>query len=179
MPKEKATRPCPLEAGRAQPGKGGTARAAVRPPEAAVCCLPLELFEEDEVPLIFHADEKSFKVSQSGLPNRFYVMWKKACGSIGMPDLCPYDLRRSAIRNLIHAGVPELTETRGLSESTDETRTKKLDEGVSLGKMAPQVGFEPTTLRLTAGCSAVELLRNTAGRTVARTRQLRQREPQY
>ena len=27
--------------------------------------------------------------------------------------------------------------------------------------MAPQVGFEPTTLRLTAECSTVELLRNT------------------
>lgn len=26
--------------------------------------------------------------------------------------------------------------------------------------MAPRVGFEPTTLRLTAGCSAVELPRN-------------------
>jgi hypothetical protein len=26
--------------------------------------------------------------------------------------------------------------------------------------MAPQVGFEPTTYRLTAGCSTIELLRN-------------------
>ena len=26
--------------------------------------------------------------------------------------------------------------------------------------MAPQVGFEPTTYRLTAGCSTTELLRN-------------------
>ncbi len=26
--------------------------------------------------------------------------------------------------------------------------------------MAPQVGLEPTTLRLTAECSAIELLRN-------------------
>ena len=26
--------------------------------------------------------------------------------------------------------------------------------------MAPQVGLEPTTLRLTAGCSAIELLRS-------------------
>ena len=26
--------------------------------------------------------------------------------------------------------------------------------------LAPQVGFEPTTLRLTAGCSTLELLRN-------------------
>ena len=28
-------------------------------------------------------------------------------------------------------------------------------------KLAPQVGLEPTTLRLTAECSAIELLRNT------------------
>ena len=28
--------------------------------------------------------------------------------------------------------------------------------------MAPQVGLEPTTLRLTAGCSAIELLRSVA-----------------
>jgi hypothetical protein len=27
-------------------------------------------------------------------------------------------------------------------------------------KLAPAVGFEPTTLRLTAGCSTVELCRN-------------------
>ena len=27
-------------------------------------------------------------------------------------------------------------------------------------RMAPQVGFEPTTLRLTAECSAIELLRS-------------------
>ena len=27
-------------------------------------------------------------------------------------------------------------------------------------ELAPQVGFEPTTLRLTAGCSTLELLRN-------------------
>jgi hypothetical protein len=29
--------------------------------------------------------------------------------------------------------------------------------------LAPQVGLEPTTLRLTAGCSAIELLRSRAG----------------
>ena len=29
--------------------------------------------------------------------------------------------------------------------------------------MAPQVGLEPTTLRLTAGCSAIELLRSVFG----------------
>ena len=30
-------------------------------------------------------------------------------------------------------------------------------------RMAPQVGLEPTTLRLTAGCSAIELLRSVVG----------------
>src|SRR5689334_24682752 len=31
------------------------------------------------------------------------------------------------------------------------------------GKLAPEVGLEPTTLRLTAGCSAIELLRSVGG----------------
>ena len=31
---------------------------------------------------------------------------------------------------------------------------------LSYGSMAPQVGFEPTTARLTAECSTTELLRN-------------------
>jgi hypothetical protein len=30
----------------------------------------------------------------------------------------------------------------------------------SVGFLAPRVGFEPTTLRLTAGCSTIELPRN-------------------
>ena len=32
---------------------------------------------------------------------------------------------------------------------------------IQLKILAPQVGLEPTTLRLTAECSAIELLRNT------------------
>src|SRR5438552_12312847 len=31
---------------------------------------------------------------------------------------------------------------------------------ILLRKLAPQAGFEPATLRLTAGCSTIELLRN-------------------
>ena len=37
---------------------------------------------------------------------------------------------------------------------------KARDSCSDLGFLAPRVGFEPTTLRLTAGCSAVELPRN-------------------
>jgi hypothetical protein len=36
-----------------------------------------------------------------------------------------------------------------------------------LKELAPQVGLEPTTLRLTAGCSAIELLRSVLRRTDA------------
>ncbi len=42
------------------------------------------------------------------------------------------------------------------SAAPTETDPRKL-----LKKLAPEVGLEPTTLRLTAGCSAIELLRNT------------------
>ncbi len=35
-----------------------------------------------------------------------------------------------------------------------------------LKKLAPQVGLEPTTLRLTAECSAIELLRNVTFRAL-------------
>ena len=35
-------------------------------------------------------------------------------------------------------------------------------------ELAPQVGLEPTTLRLTAECSAIELLRSVVGRAAVR-----------
>ncbi len=37
------------------------------------------------------------------------------------------------------------------------------DTAKVLQSMAPQVGLEPTTLRLTAECSAIELLRSVVG----------------
>src|SRR5256885_16352462 len=44
----------------------------------------------------------------------------------------------------------------------------QLKELRGLSKLAPRVGFEPTTLRLTAGCSAVELPRNEPARGARR-----------
>ena len=47
------------------------------------------------------------------------------------------------------------------AQNTKRTRFEYLcPPRVRTIKMAPRVGFEPTTLRLTAGCSAVELPRN-------------------
>ena len=59
------------------------------------------------------------------------------------------------------------------AQNTNRTRFEHLcPRRVRTIKMAPRVGFEPTTLRLTAGCSAVELPRNVAFRTFALTRKI-------
>src|SRR6266566_9264130 len=54
---------------------------------------------------------------------------------------------------------------------------------ILLRKLAPQAGFEPATLRLTAGCSTIELLRNRGGNAKVESRTLILREtllvPQY
>lgn len=50
-----------------------------------------------------------------------HAAWKKACGTPDMPDLRPYDLRRSAIRNLVHAGVLELTAMKISGHKSRET----------------------------------------------------------
>jgi hypothetical protein len=49
---------------------------------------------------------------------------------------------------------------------------------IDFTELAPQAGFEPATLRLTAGCSAVELLRN-VGRTLNMTRGTRHGETSW
>ena len=56
-----------------------------------------------------------------------------------------------------NCGIIEMNST----QNTKRTRFEHLrPRRVRTIKMAPRVGFEPTTLRLTAGCSAVELPRN-------------------
>ena len=37
----------------------------------------------------------------------FYKRWRQACFAAGVPGKIPYDLRRTAVRNMIRAGVPE------------------------------------------------------------------------
>ena len=63
-----------------------------------------------------------------------------------------------------HRGMNAKTDT--LDEGGNPREIKKEPPtcaGGSWSFMAPRVGFEPTTLRLTAGCSAVELPRNFFG----------------
>ncbi|HTR03869.1 MAG TPA: tyrosine-type recombinase/integrase, partial [Thermoanaerobaculia bacterium] len=72
-------------------------------------------------PLIFHSNGKSFSANHGGLPRKHYAAWAAACKTIGLAHLRPYDLRRSAVRNLIHAGVPEVTAMKISGHKTRDT----------------------------------------------------------
>ena len=92
------------------------------------------------------------------------------------------DRQRSALSGVINAVVGSISAKTGVAParsipSTESPHTQQemaqaeqsdlaekllTDCGLDL---APQVGLEPTTLRLTAGCSAIELLRIAGGQT--------------
>jgi len=55
-------------------------------------------------PWVFHRTGKKVK----GKPIvRFTKAWRKACAQAGCPGRIPHDLRRTAVRNLVRAGIPE------------------------------------------------------------------------
>jgi integrase len=51
------------------------------------------------VPLVFHRDGERI-VS-------FLRAWHSACRRAGCPGRIPHDLRRTAVRNFVHSGIPE------------------------------------------------------------------------
>ena len=52
-------------------------------------------------PFVFH---------HQGNPIRYFrKSWKAACKAAGCPGKIPHDFRRTAVRNLVRAGVPEKT----------------------------------------------------------------------
>jgi integrase len=51
------------------------------------------------IPWVFHRD---------GTPVRsFRTAWRTACRTAGLPGRIPHDFRRTAVRNLVRAGIPE------------------------------------------------------------------------
>jgi len=58
-----------------------------------------DLFNKRKGIFVFSKDgEKIYDVRKS---------WDKACSTIGRPELLFHDLRRSAVRNMVRAGIPE------------------------------------------------------------------------
>ena len=51
------------------------------------------------VPFVFHRNGRQVK--------NFYQAWHAACDEAGCPGRIPHDFRRTAVRNLVRAGVPE------------------------------------------------------------------------
>ena len=43
------------------------------------------------------------------LPTNYWKIWRRACRLAGCPGKIPHDFRRTAVRNLVRAGVPEKT----------------------------------------------------------------------
>jgi integrase len=67
-----------------------------------------------------HADCCPFVFHRAGEPiKEFRTPWKKACKAAGVPELKFHDLRRTAVRNMRRAGVPQVVRMRITGHRTD------------------------------------------------------------
>lgn len=65
----------------------------------------------DDCPFVFHNCGRPIK--------DFRGAWETACTAAGVPDLRPHDLRRTAVRNMRRAGVPQVVRMRISGHRTD------------------------------------------------------------
>jgi integrase len=51
------------------------------------------------IPLVFHNQGKPIR--------NYYKAWHNACTLVGLPGKIPHDFRRTVVRNMVRAGIPE------------------------------------------------------------------------
>lgn len=72
--------------------------------------------------LIFHAAGGRAVRLQGGFSKGWYGAWARALAAAGLPaGLIPYDLRRTAIRNMDRAGIPRLVQMQFSGHVTEST----------------------------------------------------------
>ena len=96
------------------------------------------------VPWVFH---------RAGSPIKFYRRsWLRACREAGCPGRIPHDFRRTAVRNLVRAGVPErvammLTGHKTRSVFERYNVVSEADLGAGVEKLAKLAGTISGTVR--------------------------------
>jgi integrase len=89
----------------------------------------LERSQSRVIPWVFHLGGECLASFRTG--------WRSAVKKAGLPWLTPHDMRRSAARNLVRAGVPEKVvmdlcgwKTRAMFDRYNITSARDLEEGV-------------------------------------------------
>jgi integrase len=89
----------------------------------------LERLQSRVIPWVFHLDGEELRSFRTG--------WRNAAKNAGLAWLTPHDMRRSAARNLVRAGVPEKVvmdlcgwKTRAMFDRYNITSASDLVEGV-------------------------------------------------
>jgi integrase len=102
-------------------------------------------------PWVFHDDGRPLTLECGWASHEFRRAWREAVTVAGCPARLPHDLRRTAVRNLVRAGVPEKTammltghKTRSVFDRYDIVNEADLRQGVA--RLA-QAGAQPTQSR--------------------------------
>jgi integrase len=125
----------------------------MRTPEGTIC------------PWVFHRAGAPFSDEDGAASKVFRKAWRIACQAAGCPGRIPHDFRRTAVRNLVRAGVPEkvamsLTghKTRSVFDRYDIVNEADLREAV--GRLANAAGTKKGQSRGQGRVSAFKQARN-------------------